>query len=103
MQSIKLGALVAALVAVSAWLLGGDSAEASWAACHASAAAVHDPAGAALAPGGALSTPLEIEISCNLPTEIDVRLPGGGTLGHFVEAGAPLRLTGERAYLCDGQ
>ena len=103
MHSIKLGALVAALVAVSAWLSGGDSAEASWAACRASAAAVHDTTEAALAPGGALSTPLEIEISCDLPTEIDVRLPGGGTLGHLVEAEAPLRLTGERAYLCDGQ
>ena len=105
MQPIKLVALLAALVAVAAWLSSGSPAAASWGACQASAAALNDASqdGAALAPGGALSTPLEIEISCDLPTEVDVRLPGGDTLGHMVKTEAPLRLTGERAYLCHGQ
>ncbi|MXY87345.1 MAG: hypothetical protein F4Y92_00585, partial [Dehalococcoidia bacterium] len=49
-----------------------------------------------------MSTPLSIEVSCDLPTEIDLRLPGGETSGHVVDSEAPLRLKGERAYICHG-
>lgn len=85
--------------------VGSDSAAAASSACQARAEALPNAVGgnAPPLPGVYLSTPLSIEIACDLPTEVDLRLPGGDSSGHVVDGVAPLRLTGERAYLCHGQ
>ena len=104
----KVAVLLAGIAALALPLAaGGSSAAASGAACQASAVAAYDAtvtaASAGSRAGAPLSTPLAIEISCDLPTEIELRLPGGDSTGHVVGAQAPLRLKGERAYLCHGQ
>lgn len=91
-------AILVALVLLLAG--GGSSAAATSATCRASAEAL--PHGGVSTAGVDLSTPVEIEISCDIPTEVDLRLPGGTSSGHIVEAETPLRLKGARAYLCHG-
>ena len=104
-SSTHLTVLLAALLGLGLLLTGGTSAAAASATCQATADAVHDapPGGVDLIPGVALSTPLTIEIACDLPTRVDLKVPGGGSTGHTVDSAAPLRLNGERAYLCHGQ
>ena len=95
-----LAVLLAALMALALTLAGGGSAAATVAPCHAAAEALRDGAG----PPPGLSTPLAIEITCAAPALVNVQLPGGGAVTqHDVRSGSPLRLEGERAYLCDGQ
>lgn len=103
--SIRLVVGLVALVGFAALVAASSPAKAAAAACQASVEAVHTaPSNNGLipAPIGPLSTPLSIEVSCDLPTEIDLRLPGGETSGHVVDSEAPLRLKGERAYICHG-
>ncbi|MCY4390947.1 MAG: hypothetical protein OXE43_02720 [Chloroflexi bacterium] len=103
----RLIAFVVGLAALALWLGGGSSAAAADAACQVRAEATYDATAAAASTGPAarapLSTPLSIEVACDVPTEIDLRLPGGGSSGYMVEGEAPLIVTGERAYLCHGQ
>ncbi len=95
-------ALAGALALFLLTLAGSGSAAAASAACQATAEAAYD-GGTHPAPGTELSTPLAIEIACDLPTEVRLRLPGGARSGHVVDTAAPLRLKDERAYLCHGQ
>ncbi|MYA19045.1 MAG: hypothetical protein F4Z25_01985 [Chloroflexi bacterium] len=95
----SLPAAIAALLAGLALFMltaGGGSAAAAVAPCQAAAAA-------GSAAFGTLSTPLEIEIICDAPAEVEVRTPGGDGSAHFVEARLPLLIRDERAYLCRGQ
>ena len=98
---------LAAFAGATILLATGSPPSAAAAACQASVEAVHTSTttnGYFPAPLGPLSTPLSIEVSCELPTEVAVRLPGGiETTGHVVDSAAPLRLKGERAYICHGQ
>ena len=100
----RLTVVVAGLLALGLWVAGGTPAAAASATCQATAEAVPEGPQGGLTPSsrGGLSTPLAIEIACDLPTEVDVRLPGGDPTGHIVDSEAPLRLKGERAYLCHG-
>lgn len=103
----KLGVTLAGVLALVLWMAGGNSAAAADAGCQVTAEATYDStvvaaSGTSVA-SVSLSTPISIEITCDLPTEVDLRLPGGGSSGHVVDGEAPLRLTGERAYLCYGQ
>ena len=93
--------LVAALAA-AAIALAGESPAAATAACQASATATYGSGGSGFTPGVDLSTPVEIEVSCNLPTDVVVRTPGNGSSGHAVDSDAPLRIKDERAYICHG-
>ena len=101
----KLGVALAAVLALTLWMGGDDTVSAADAACQARAEAVPHAVGGSTPPlpGTYLSTPLSIEVTCDLATEIDLRLPGGDSSGHSVDSVAPLRINGERAYLCHGQ
>ena len=88
--------LLAGLAALALSVTGGSSAAASAAPCRAAAEA-------AAAPLRAFSTPLAIEVTCDVPARVEVRTPGGAGSAHFVDAHSPLRITDERAYLCRGQ
>ena len=100
----KLGVVLAGILALALWMTGVDAAAAD-AACQARAEAVPHAVGGSTPPlpGTYLSTPLSIEVTCDLSTEINLRLPGGDSSGHSVDSAAPLRINGERAYLCHGQ
>ncbi len=95
-----------ALAGLAALLTGGDAASAASATepCQATAQASYSPSAAipAATASPALSTPLAIEITCERPARIVLRVPGGATSRHVVEAETPLRLDSERAYLCHG-
>ncbi len=91
-----------AVVAAAAIALAVESPAAASAACQASATATYGSGGGGFTPGVDLSTPVEIEVSCELPTDVVVRTPGNGSSGHTVDSDAPLRIKDERAYICHG-
>ncbi len=91
-----LAALLVGLTALGLTITGGGAAAAAATPCYAAAEA-------GTAAFGTLSTPLEIEIICDAPAQVEVRAPGGAGSAHFVEARLPLLLRDERAYLCRGQ
>ena len=102
----KLGLALAGVLALALWVTGDDVTAAD-AACQVTAEAAYDGTVTAAARGTSaasvpLSTPLSIEITCDLATDVSLRLPGGDSSGHSVDSGAPLRIDGERAYLCHG-
>ena len=91
-------AVLAAALAL-ALLAGGRAqhAEAASEPCRAAAEAIPDSL------EGALSNPLAIAIACDIDADVVISAPGGSAATHRVEAGSPLLVEGERAYLCDGQ
>ena len=103
---IKPGVALAGALTLVLCLVGfdSDSAAATASSCQARAEALPHAVGGSTPPlpGVYLSTPLSIEVACDLPTEVNLRLPGGDSSGHVVAPDAPVRLTGGRAYLCHG-
>ena len=95
--SVVVAVLAAALAL--ALLAGGRTphAESASEPCSAAAEAIPDSL------EGALSSPLAIAIACDLDTDVVISAPGGSAATHHVEAGSPLLVEGERAYLCNGQ
>lgn len=101
---VPAAALVALIVTLAITAAGSGSASAALAPCTAAAEA---GAGGfegswSLAAGSPLSTPLTIEVTCDMNARVEVRTPGNGVSEHLVRARAPLRIEDERAYLCQG-
>ncbi len=92
--------LLLAFLGVLVATFAGATRAAAAAPCQASATAVYGSAGSALV---SASTPLSIKITCDRPTQVTVRTPGGQVARHYVGPQLPRHLEGKRAYLCHAQ